>query len=276
MAEVVAVVPGYSPDRESISALVQDLLDGGVPTLVVDDGSPDPSYLESIAAAGARTMMHAQNRGIARSLNDGLSFAREHGARWLLTVDQDTTLPEDYVESLLAAADPGVGVMGAETIGDAGGDLRYPSRFVRDQLVTEEVFQTGSLWAVSAMQIIGGFDESFGIDAVDAAACLRLRESGYAVALAPGTRLEHHYGNGRQIRLFGRTVVATGHSPARRESMVRNRLRLFPREFRESPRHALLTLRRLGVNVLLGATVEEDRWAKAKASARGLLPRKNR
>jgi rhamnosyltransferase len=276
MSAVVAVVAGYSPDGTGLLSLVSSLLDTGVPTLVVDDGSPDAGYLHAVEALGARSIAHRANQGIARSLNDGVAFATEVSADWLLTLDQDTTLPADYIDSLLAAIRPGVGVIGAETIADAGGSLRYPVRHVNGQVLTEEVFQTGSLWSVAALAIIGGFDEDFGIDAVDAAACLRLREAGFAVALAPGVRLDHHYGSGRQVRVLGRTVVATGHSPRRRETMVRNRLRLFPREFRQSPRHALVTVRRLAVNVILGVTIEDNRWAKAKGAARGLLPRPKR
>jgi hypothetical protein len=54
--------------------------------------------------------------------------------------------------------------------------------------------------------------------------------------------------------------------------MVRNRLRLAPREFLLSPAQGFRSLRRLGVNTALAVTVEDDRWAKAKASARGLWP----
>jgi rhamnosyltransferase len=276
MSMVAAVVPGFAPDPRGISTLVASLIEAGLPTLVVDDGSPDPLYLAQLGDLGAVTAAHPSNAGIARSLNDGVRFAESSGADWLLTVDQDSSLPPEYVDFLLAAARPGVGVIGAETIGDAAGDLRYPTRVVKGQLVTEEVFQTGSLWSIAALQEIGGFDEDLGIDAVDASACLRLREVGYTVALAPGLRLEHHFGSGRTVRLLGREVFATEHSPARRETMVRNRLHLFPREFRQSPRHALRTIRRLGVNVLLGITVEENRWAKAKGAARGLIPNPKR
>lgn len=272
-SRVAAVVPAYSPDADALGALVTSLIQADLPVLVVDDGSVDASYLQGLTGDGIQTLAHTANAGIARSLNDGLAFAAQHGAEWLLTVDQDTVLPIGYVEALLAAVSPGVGVIGAETIGDASGDLSYPARTVDGLLVTDEVFQTGSLWSVTALQIVGGFDEDFGIDAVDAAACLRLREAGFLVALAPGVRLEHHYGSGRPVHVLGREVWATGHSPARRETMVRNRLRLFPREFRQSPVHALRTVRRLGMNVLLGVTVEDDRWAKAKGAARGLLPK---
>lgn len=270
MVTSAAVVPAYEPDASALASLVRSLVEGGIPTLVVDDGSSSASYLAELAELGAATVRHEHNAGIARSLNDGLAFAVQHGAEWLLTVDQDTVLPGGYVAQLLETARPAVGVIGAETIADSAGDLVYPTKHVDGSLVTAEVFQTGSLWSVSALQLIGGFDESFGIDGVDAAACLALREAGFLVALAPGVRLEHHYGSGHTVRLLGRSVWATGHSPARRETMVRNRLRLLPREFRQSPAQALRSARRVGMNVLLGVTVEEDRWAKAKGAMRGL------
>lgn len=270
------MIPGYQPAPSEISALVTSLRAAELPVLVVDDGSADASYLDTCSALGATVLRHDRNEGIARSLNDGLAFAQIEGATWLLTVDQDTVVSDGYVASLLAHAHPRAGVIGAETIGDASGDLQYPTREVAGHLVTDEVFQTGSLWRVDVLVALGGFDESLGIDAVDAEACLKLREAGFAVVLARGVRLEHHYGNGSTVKVLGRSVVATGHSPARRESMVRNRLRLFPREFKQSPTHALRTLRRVGVNVLLGVTVEDDRWAKAKGSIRGLRPRSTR
>ena len=132
--------------------------------------------------------------------------------------------------------------------------------------------QTGSLWNVAAMRTVGGFDERLGIDAVDAAACLRLREAGYLVALAPGLTLSHTLGASRQINLFGRQVIVSGHSPERRTTIVRNRLKLFPAEFAQSPAHALRTLRRVGVNAILGSVLEENRWEKTKATFRGFLP----
>jgi rhamnosyltransferase len=273
---VACVVPGHNPDPDAIHDLVRSLLGAGTNVIVADDCSDDASYLEAISTLGAATLRHTRHAGIARSLNDGLRFAAKLDASWLLTVDQDTVLPSDYVESLLVHVDPRAGVIGAEVIGDASGDLRYPSREVDGQLLTDEVFQTGSLWSVPAMSALGGFDESLGIDAVDAEACLKLREVGLGVVLARGVRLNHHYGAGRQVSVLGRTVVATGHSPARRESLVRNRLALFPREFHQSPIHALRTLRRVAMNVLLGVTVEDGRWAKAKGAARGLRPHQKR
>ena len=271
---VAVVVPTYRPNSTELLALVTSLQAAGLPVLVTDDASPATfdSALRAVEDLGVTVLRHARNAGIARGLNEGLGFAFDAGALWLLTVDQDSVLPDKYVDSLLPWAVAGVGVVAAELIADASGSISYPSRTVDGQLITEEVIQTGSLWSVAHMQSVGGFDESLGIDAVDAAACLRLREQGLRVVLAPDVSLAHHLGNTRQVQIFGKTVLATGHSASRRTTMVRNRLKLAPAEFRQSPMHALRTLRRVAMNVALGALVEENRLEKAKAGLRGLRP----
>jgi rhamnosyltransferase len=284
------VIPVYRPEESALLALLDALTTAEVPVLVTDDASPCTfdHVMRAVADRGTPVVRHPRNAGIARGLNEGLAFAREHGATWLLTVDQDSCLPSGYVEALLAAApvesglwsDPAAlrtGVIGAGIIADSSGDLGYPTHPDQGFSVTEEVFQTGSLWSVEALTEVGGFDERLGIDGVDSAACLALRKAGFSVVVAPSVRLEHTLGSqARSVRILGREVVSSGHSPERRESMVRNRLRLAPAEFSESPSHAFRTLRRLAMNTALAVTVEEDRWAKAKGSVRGLFPRGTR
>ena len=196
-------------------------------------------------------------------------------------MDQDSRLPEGFVNALLASARLAggsgiqVGAIAAETVVVGQTQLAYPQREAFGVVTTTEVFQSGTLWNVDALRGIGGFDESFGIDAVDAAACLALREQGYRIVLAPGVAFEHAYGDARPVQLLGRTVMATGHSPSRRTTMVRNRLRLLPREWRADRAQAWRSSRRLVVNSALSVTVEENRWAHAKASIRGLWPRRH-
>ena len=248
--------------------------------VVSDDASP-ATFDPILQQCSVPIHRHHGNQGIARSLNLGVRFAEDAGAAWLLTVDQDSWLPDGYVDALLATASTAteaglqVGAIAAEIVIVGQTRLPYPQRTESGIITTTEVFQSGTLWNVAALRRIGGFDESLGIDAVDAAACLGLREHGYVVVLAPGVALEHAYGDGRPVRLFGRTVMATGHSPARRTTMVRNRLRLLPREVRSDPAQAWRSSRRLIVNTALSVTVENDRWTNTKASIRGLWPRRN-
>ena len=250
-------------------------------TIASDDASP-ATFDDVLRRSPVPVVRHEVNRGIARSLNVGLSAAQERNAGWLLTVDQDSQLPPDYANRLLATARAAqqsglpVGVVAAETVSVSGTELRYPVREEAGHLVTAEVFQSGALWNVAALTQIGGFDETFGIDAVDAAACLRLRERGWRVVLAPELSFDHDYGSSRAVRVLGRTVMSTGHSPARRAGMIRNRLRLLPSEARQDPVQAWRSLRRVTMNTALALTTENDRWAQAKATIRGLRPQSYR
>ena len=268
------VVPTFRPQAESLLGLLADIAAPDLAVVLSDDASPATydRLLRAVADSGTPVIRHRRNAGIARGLNDGLNLALSQGFTWLLTLDQDTRISREVINELVDAsqASDRVGVVGVEIIGDTNGDVSYPSKGRGAVVTTEEVFQTASLWRVSALTEIGGFDERLGIDGVDAAACLRLREHGYLVTLAPGTRAEHRYGSATHLRLLGRTIVSTGHSPIRRESMVRNRLRLAPAEFRQSPQHALRTLRRVAVNTLLGVTLEQDRRANLMGSLRGI------
>ena len=275
-AGLVSVVPTFRPSQ-NLLALVEQLRRHG-PVIVSDDSSPctvDPLLRELTEWDAVSVIRHAQNAGIARGLNDGLISALDRNATWLLTVDQDTELPADYIPQFWAwlkdrqPLAPNVGVVGAAQVREGRGLIRYPLVGVEGLDTTPEVIQTGSLWKVQALQEIGGFDERFGIDGVDAAACVRLREAGYAVVVASGLSLRHSIGSTRTFRVLGRDIMVTGHLPDRRSTMLRNRLRLFPEEFRQSPRHAFRSLRRVLVNQSMGLILENDRREKTLGTLRG-------
>jgi rhamnosyltransferase len=256
---VVGVVPTYRPPT-TVVALIAELATD-ISVVASDDASPctsDTTLKELHDIRNVTVLRHDTNQGIARGLNDGLAAAIERGATWLLTVDQDSRLVDGYLDALLTEVKrreiqgARIGAIGAERILDAGGELTYPLTSSAYGPITEELIQTGTLWRVDALAEVGGFDESLGIDGVDAAACLALRALGYDIAVAEGTHIHHAIGSARTVRFLGRSVMVTGHSPERRSSMVRNRLRLFPAEFRQSPKHAFRTLRRVTVNHGLG------------------------
>lgn len=277
---VVVVVPTYCPS-EQLRILVTDVQAQGYPVVISDDASPvtaDVILREVGGKPDVHVIRHHRNEGIARGLNEGLLAAIEMGAEFLLTLDQDSEIPVSYINDLVnaftALASDRVGVIAPAVIADNSGDITYPTTMISGIATTEEVIQSGALWKVTALEEIHGFDEKLGIDAVDAAACLHLREAGFLIALTPAVTLRHNLGNSRQVRILGRTVMVTSHSPARRATMVRNRLALAPAEFKQSPRHAFRTVRRVAVNSVLGAVLGKNRAANAKGSVAGLLPKK--
>lgn len=269
--DLVVVIPTYNPAQaaheatnhritETLPDLVRTAADSGFPVIISDDASActsDPFLRQLTEIPGVMVIRHYRNEGIARGLNDGLREAEHQEARWLLTIDQDSRIGPDYIKRIhqLAnqlASSGKIGALAPLNINDSSGTISYPVKTIGSLTVTEEVMQSGTLWNVPALAAVGGFDEKLAIDAVDSAACLRLREAGHVIALTPDVTIEHTLGNARQVQFFGRTVVVTGHSPKRRASIVRNRLRLAPAEFKQSPTHAFRTLRRVAVNEFLG------------------------
>ena len=282
--QVVAVIPTFHP-TDHVRGLVESLVGQVAHIVISDDASPCTSDLllrEFSNSPGVTVLRHQRNAGVARGLNEGLAIAREQHAPWLLTIDQDSQVSRTYVQDLLNAAaqrlefgEP-LAAIGAAAIHDTSGPMTYPLRGEVSRPITEELIQTGTLWRTDLLTESGGFDEELAMDAVDAAACLALRQRGFTIGVAPGTSLEHSIGSARVIHVLGRSIMITGHSPQRRTSMLRNRLRLFPAEFRQSPRHAIRTVRRVAINQTFGIATERQRWSKARGSLRGLNPHSGR
>lgn len=88
----IAIVPTYRNLRV-LPAVLAGLERGGLPTLVIDDGSDDGTgpWLDAWVAAGAgRAVEHLpMNRGKGAALEVGLARARAEGYDFALTIDSD-------------------------------------------------------------------------------------------------------------------------------------------------------------------------------------------
>lgn len=290
LSAIVAVVPAYRPATDVPSRL--RALAAQVPgVVVVDDGSPctfDAVLRACGALDGVTVVRHEQNRGIAAALNTGLNVVRscmsgEAAQRdspstgGLLTVDQDTDLPPGYVASLSDAwsrasqAGLRLGALAAGEVRLADTRLSYRTRPIAAGLAhTDEVLQSGTVWSLDALADVGGFDESLVIDGVDTEMCLRLSHFGWLVAVDPAVSLDHRLGHSAAVRILGREVLATGHSPQRRYYSTRNRLRLLPQHLRSDPVAGLVALRRLSVNAALGLARDGHPSASIVAMAAGV------
>lgn len=262
--DVVSVIPTFRPDPAT--RVLAENLAKVAPVLIADDASPCTydHFLKSLTKIEkVQLSRHTHNMGVGRGLNDGLDLAHRTESMWLLTADQDSIITATYFESLMQVAKDllhegvPVGAIAAETVLDASGPMTYPTRTTQMGSTffeeTDEVIQSGTLWHVPSLLRHGGFNSRFGMDAVDAEACLGLRELGRIIVIAQGLAFHHRIGRAQQINLMGRSVMITQHRPVRRMAMVRNRLVLFPREFRSSPKHAFVSTRRALLNATLSS-----------------------
>ncbi|MCU1415495.1 MAG: hypothetical protein JWN80_2835 [Microbacteriaceae bacterium] len=288
---VIAVIPTFGPDGELVGR-VRSLSRQVDSVIIVDDGSSAESapVLAAIIEAGFEVVTSTHNRGIAAALNTGCSLALERGAAFVLTVDQDTELAEDYVQrSLSAFAAPHlgmrVGLVAADIINDAPS---IPASYSETGLgIVLEAIQSGLLISRECLLECGLFDARLFIDAVDTEFCLRVADHGFTTVVVPGTRIIHALGEQLPYRPFGvqrmrdgRPVAFEYHRPFRRYYIVRNNLDLYLRYLRTRPRWVLSSVRREIDPTLKSLASGPDRsgaWlALLVGAAHGLVRRRGR
>jgi rhamnosyltransferase len=252
---VIAVVPTFRPDPSLVERLARIAAQVDS-VIVVDDHSDERSgaVLDGLIAAGFEVQRSERNGGIASALNVGTRMALARGADFVLTVDQDTDLADDYVKACLAVfesddSDPTVGVVCADVINSSPS---LPEAYTASGYgIVREAIQSGFLISRACFEECGLFDERLFIDNVDTEFCLRIALHGFVTVVGPGTHIDHALGELVPYRPWGRAVVRDGrpamyqyHRPFRRYFIARNNIDLYFRFLRSRPRWVASSLRR--------------------------------
>jgi hypothetical protein len=239
--------------------------------VLVDNGCRDFSQAElDRLAPGARYLASPTNLGFAGGANLGWRAARQRGASWVWFLNNDA-MPEAGALSALraaAAGPPPADLVGAkilqrqapDRLDSVGVEIDLGSGRLRlighDEIdrgqydgLSDPLAVTGcALFAsMAALDALDGFDEHYFAYLEDVDLCLRARELGFRVALAPRARVLHD----RLPAHRGRQ------SPASLYYSTRNHLRLLQRHGRGAP--WLRTLQEARVAA----------WSAAYALARG-------
>lgn len=156
----------------------------------------------------AFTYQHSPvNEGVSGGYNAAIRMAAQRGCGWLLLLDDDTSLTEEFLRGILSHA---ARIAGEEQVGAvvpllyAGTFCMSPRlwRFARHvplpqpaAAYTEQrsIFaaNSGTLMRVRALETIGGYNSRFWLDYSDIDVFHRLREHGFFVRIAGDLRLEH-------------------------------------------------------------------------------------
>jgi GT2 family glycosyltransferase len=222
---VDVVVVSYM-SRATLRHCVEPL--AGLPlanVIVVDNASPD-GEVETVADLPLRIVRAGRNGGFSFGCNRG---AEAGDAEYVLFLNPDAILSPADLEALVASldADPGVGVAGPRILGSEGELLfsrrrlpRLRSTFAQalflarllpraawaDEMIrdpaayeraSESEWLSGACLLVrrSALEAVGGFDESFFLYCEDTDLCLRLRAAGHGVRYEPAAVARHMEGS---------------------------------------------------------------------------------
>ncbi|MBF9152138.1 glycosyltransferase family 2 protein [Novosphingobium jiangmenense] len=213
-SRTIAIVVSYNSSRklDATLAALSPQLDR---VIVVDNGSgPSERHLVEEAARNHNAVLikFEENKGIGAALNRGVEEAVRNNAKWILTMDQDTVVSNDFMMELdrvREALEPDC------CFTPYGTGLRQKG----SSHVVEVGFAitSGNLLPVKLLADVGPFREDLFIDGVDIDFSLRLRMKGYRIFHVPAARIKHDLGD-RPTR----TPFHSLHSPLRRYYMARN------------------------------------------------------
>jgi len=288
MNDIFGIIVAYNYGNKFGSALVA-AHDEQLLGVVVDNGS----VLDNVAVVqrcceeyGWQTICNKDNMGIAYALNQGIRYALEHGYRWVLTLDQDSLVTPGMVDTMLNVYESlgsderkitaGLFATPVEKGIAQPGDFRSAPDSKRYTKVLTGI-TSGNLLRTEVFEKVGFFDEKLFIDYVDHDFYLRLASAGYQLLECQGAKLIHQRGNYTERRLLGKCTATTNHSALRRYYITRNRMHMWKVYGASHPdfvRHDKKTFRKQLLKMLL---VEDDRWAKLRMMAKGVMDcRRNR
>src|SRR5271155_4495954 len=293
-ADSVAHTCGDAPTREAICAVVVTRNpDAGLfsriekvrtqvdRAVLVDNGSADlcvRRLRELATSLSVHLILNGANQGVARALNQGVQYAMERHYRWALTLDQDTSVAADMVDSLTALyqefPDNGrLAVIGSNYTNSVNGRPAaanpHGSHSWGEEVKT--VITSGSLISLNALYEIGGFRDEFFVDCVDLDYCLRARSKGFRIALSSGPLMQHCIGNLTEHHLPWKTTGTTNHPPQRQYFMARNITILACEYLGREPRWVLSTLWLRMKSLLLICLFEKGRLQKLGHALLGML-----
>ena len=281
---VIAVVPTFHPD-EGVVRRLQALARQVGRVVVVDDGSGPTAdaVLAQAEASGIDVHRLERNSGIAVALNTGVRTALAAGADYVLNVDQDTDLPEDYVGIALGIFDDANAVtrLGIVCVDAVNGAPALPTWVSPEGFgLVPEAIQTGFVISRECLEVGGLFDERLVIDCVDTEYCLRVRDRGFRIAVAKGTDIRHSIGRRAELRPFGiplrhresgRVATYQYHSPFRRYYIARNNIDLILRNVGRRPRWVAAVLRREMGGMIVSMVSGPQRIAQVLAITTGTV-----
>jgi rhamnosyltransferase len=278
--EICAVVVTRDPDAGLFSRMekIRTQVDRAV---LVDNGSEDlcVSRLRELATSlRVHLIVNGTNQGVARGLNQGARYAKEQHYRWILALDQDTSVAADMVDSLIAVYHQlpdktRLAVIGSNYTNSVNGQLAAanPDDSHSRGKEVKAVITSGSLISLNALYEVGGFRDEFFVDCVDSEYCLRARSKGFRIALSSRPLMQHRIGNLTEHHLPWKMTGTTNHPPQRQYFMARNTTILACEYLGREPRWVLSTLWSRMKSLLLVCLFEKERIQKLRHALMGTL-----
>jgi rhamnosyltransferase len=275
-----AVLVTYHPDNAVFENIVK-LAEQVNELVIVDNGSPQ-EFWERFAKQHSEIkfskITNPKNLGIATAFNLGARALLASNCDFVMTFDQDSTLPPKYVKQVLEAYFEAKTVFGEIGVfgtyyRDENSGIVFPNHFKAssDFVIAESTISSGNLIPAQTFLKIGFFRDDFFIDAVDTEFHLRAHKAGLPLVLTRKLVLPHALGKQSMARVLWIDFPLTSHNYIRRYYMARNRTLTYQLYAKHYPSWFRLELRMFLGDFLTMLIYEKDKLRKLQYTFKGIF-----
>lgn len=271
---------------EELDLLIESVKDQVASVLIIDNNSNEQcrNHLQIISQLNSKIKVEFQNRnkGIAEAYNIGLKRIFENGYSHALTLDQDSVLDKNYVETIMqytSLNEWGI-YCGSYKRSNTHLETYYDyfhkwhferkSKFVDGKLEVSHAISSGTVVSKRIFDELKGFVNEMFIDYVDIEFCFRAKEIGIPTYIIEKATFQHALAYITGKNFFGKRIHSAGYSEFRLFYICRNRVWCWKRFFY---RHGFVIH---DIKLLIGyfvrlIYVEKNKYTKLKAMFKGLL-----
>ncbi|EXI15036.1 rhamnosyltransferase family protein [Acinetobacter sp. 723929] len=242
---ISAIIVLFRPNLTELKKLV-DNLSSQVDSVILVDNTPEhakeytASFFENLSVYYIDLK---DNLGIAAAHNKGILKALEMRSEFIIIFDQDSSIDHNFILNMflvykeISKKDSKIATVGPTFIDTKTGQKSYAIKYdglvlkkiysnnMTDNLVSDYIISSGSLFKSNIFEQVGLMDEKLFIDFVDIEWGIRAKKLGYNSYMSTKVFMNHAIGNSsKKIPVINKYINI--HSDFRKYFIVRNAIYL--------------------------------------------------
>lgn len=277
---VGAVIISFNPNLNQLLNNINSLVNQVEEVVVVDNASKNVFEIEKKLPSNIKIIIEPKNVGIAKATNDGIRYLKSRNFEWVVTLDQDSTIPSNYINEMMNInLEDKVGMIAPIIYNDSLAAIQtghqhdnLPAKLEDGQYIYKDNYQkalhiiaSGAIVNTNAWKAVDGMDDFLFIDRVDFDFNMKLLLNGYLI-IQRNITLKHNLGYPVQKIFLSKTFYSLNHSSFRKYYIYRNSVIM---SFRYG--NALKEYRSLIKQLLVSLLIEEKKIPKLLSTVKGII-----
>lgn len=285
MINIDCVIVTYNP-TEKFNENIENILTQVRKLYIIDNNSSYKHIIKNLEKNPKIQVIYNENNlGLGAAQNVGIKEALKNNSDWILLFDDDTEIPNKYVDIMLGEykklKNDNISILlpkikhknsKKKTIYiEYDKKLKIRTNIKENNINVLVGMASGSLIKSEVIRKIGLFKEDYFIEYIDYEFCLRNIKNGYLNLLVSKIQLNQRVGNTKDIKIGKVIISPSGHNPERIFYKIRNFIWLGKEYKKIFPEYIIYELFKNIWIILRSLIFEKNKKARLKYIKKGVL-----